>query len=287
MGQPCAGDARPGAYCDVLDVMSAMNVYAFNDTQGRGCGPGLAAPNLQGLGWLSRSRVVSSWPARSRTVNLAALNRPDIDGPLALQLGGWPFLDEYIYFEFRQAAGWDRGIGSDVVMLHTVRGDGLTQLLTNSGGGGTLLAGYEVVLDGLVQVVVRVVSTDSAAGTATIHFWPLRQAGARDVRITRIDFDPPGPDVQRESLVIEMTPAPMSTSRLATGGRGHACLPVPPTHPGAGRGGHRLDRRGSADANDLYWGDSRPCGTHRRHRHLRRPDGTVASQYSYGDGGRS
>lgn len=286
----CAGgDDRPGAYCDVFDVMSAMNVRWFNDAQGRRCGPGLAAPNLQRLGWLHRSRVVSGWPARSHTVKLAALNRPDIDGPLALQLGGWPFRADYIYVEFRQATGWDRGIGGDVVVLHTIGGDGLTRLLTNSGRGGTLLAGDEIVLDGLVRVVVRVASIDSAAGTAVIRFWPLLEPGPREVRIVRVDFDPTGPEVEQESLVVRndtSTDVDLQGWRVEDVALHVFTFPQLVLEPGEEV--TVWTGRGSADANNLHWGRRQAVWNNTGDTAtLRRPDGTVASQYAYGDGGTS
>jgi Lamin Tail Domain len=260
---PCAsGDERPGAYCDVFDLMSAMNVRTFRDSQGRRCGPGLAAPNLQRLGWLHRSRVVSGWPARGHTVTLAALNRPDVDAPLALQLGGWPFRADYVYVEFRQATRWDRGIRGDVVLLHTVRGDGLTRLLTDSGRGGTLLAGDEIVLDGIVRVVVRVVSIDSAAGTATIRFWPLLQPGPREVQIVRVDFDPAGPEAQGESLTVRndtATGVDLNGWRLEDVAM-HV-FQFPQRILEAGDELTVWTGQGIADDHNLYWGGVRPSGT--------------------------
>jgi hypothetical protein len=285
---PCAsGDERPGAYCDVFDLMSAMNVRTFRDSQGRRCGPGLAAPNLQRLGWLHRSRVVSGWPARGHTVTLAALNRPDVDAPLALQLGGWPFRADYVYVEFRQATRWDRGICGDVVLLHTVRGDGLTRLLTDSGRGGTLLAGDEIVLDGIVRVVVRVVSIDSAAGTATIRFWPLLQPGPREVQIVRVDFDPAGPEAQGESLTVRndtATGVDLNGWRLEDVAM-HV-FQFPQRILEAGDELTVWTGQGIADDHNLYWGRRAAVWNNTGDTAtLRRPDGTVASRYSYGDGG--
>jgi hypothetical protein len=46
--------------------------------------------------------------------------------------------------------------------------------------------------------------------------------------------------------------------------------------------------RGSADSNNLYWGRRQAVWNNTGDTAtLRRPDGTVASQYSYGDGGTS
>lgn len=49
---PCAGgDSRPGAYCDVFDIMSAMNVRSFNDALNRRSGPTLNAFSRERLDW--------------------------------------------------------------------------------------------------------------------------------------------------------------------------------------------------------------------------------------------
>src|SRR5262249_53313243 len=97
---PCAsGDPRPGAYCDVFDIMSAMHVFAFSDSQQRLSGPTLNAFSRETLGWLHPSRVreivndtifislgISAAgesfgiPVPGEVIVLAPLNRPDIDG---------------------------------------------------------------------------------------------------------------------------------------------------------------------------------------------------------------
>jgi hypothetical protein len=120
---------------------------------------------------------------------------------------------------------------------------------------GTLLAGDEVVLDGLVQVVVRVVSIDCAAGAATIRFWPLLQAGPRDVRIVRVDFDPAGPDIQRESLVMRndaSTNVDLQGWRLEDVAMHAFQFPQLILEPGEEV--TVWTGRGSADSNNLYWG---------------------------------
>src|SRR5207247_11384642 len=52
-----ADDARPGAYCDRADIMSAMNVLSFQDARNRTSGPSLNAVSRKRLGWLHRSRI--------------------------------------------------------------------------------------------------------------------------------------------------------------------------------------------------------------------------------------
>lgn len=140
---PCAGgDSRPGAYCDSWDLMSAMNVFSYQDAQNRRSGPGLNASNLQRLGVVDRTRIWSP-PAGwfIWDITLAAINRPDVDGYLMVTFPGpsrnltQGDLSTY-YIEFRQRTKWDRGLPTDAVLIHEVRGsDGLSRLLTNWNGG--------------------------------------------------------------------------------------------------------------------------------------------------------
>jgi hypothetical protein len=174
---PCAsGDGRPGAYCDVFDIMSAMNVRSFNDAQNRRSGPSLNALSRERLGWLHRSRI---WWGKSilqfdQTITLAAVNRPNVEGYLLAKFEA-PSRDpaqtsrNTYTLEYRESVGWDRAISGGRVLIHEIRTDGLLRLLTNS-NNGTLLAGDELTTPGSA-VTVRVISIDYATHTARVRIW--------------------------------------------------------------------------------------------------------------------
>jgi hypothetical protein len=168
---PClSGDNRPGAYCDIFDLMSAANVAAFVDAQGRTSGPGLSAPNLHSLGVLEASRIWDLGVSPAADVTLAALNRPDVAGHLtarfrAESMSG-PSASTY-YFEFRQPTQWDRGLAHDAVVMHEVRdADGLARLLTTANGGELHVGVPFSPPDG--RVVVTLVNLASGQHQATI-----------------------------------------------------------------------------------------------------------------------
>jgi hypothetical protein len=120
----CAGgDARPGAYCDLFDIMSAMNVHSFQDAANRRSGPSLNALSRERLGWLPKSRVWNSKsPLLAETVTLAPINRPDIDGYLLAKFSA-PSRDpaqttpSTYSVEFKEPAGWDRGFLTNHVLF--------------------------------------------------------------------------------------------------------------------------------------------------------------------------
>jgi hypothetical protein len=284
---PCAGgDARPGAYCDVFDLMSAMNVRTFADSTGRRVGPGLSAPNLVRKGWLHRSRIVSGWPSKSHEFQLAALNRPDVDGPLALRFGGWPFRPDQLFVEFRVATGWDRGIGAPAVILHTVGSDGLTRLATNSGKRGRLFEGEEIVLSGLVPIVLRVVSIDPA-GHATVRVWPLTSSGPRGVRLVSIDFNPSGPDILSESVLIRNeTSGAVDLAGWQLSDLARHSFVFPSRMLDSGSEVTVWTGVGTDDATNVFWGRHQAVWNNTGDTAtLRRPDGSIAGEFAYGDGG--
>jgi hypothetical protein len=102
-----------GTYGDRFDIMSAMNVYTFNDASARSSGPGAAAINLENLGWLHRSRVWRSWPFAPQTIEFMAINRPDLPGYLAARLEIGPFTRAF-YLEYREPTAFDAGLPGPV-----------------------------------------------------------------------------------------------------------------------------------------------------------------------------
>ena len=284
---PCAqGDFgnRPGAYCDPWDLMSWHNVKEFKDERGRESGPGLAAPNLVRLGWLHRSRVWRGFPMDMTVLQLAALNRPDVDGYLAARIQA-TVLEPPIYLEYRHQSGWDIGLPSDAVLVHGTAG-GLTRLLTTL-SGGELHTGQEVVLPALLPVVVRVDAIDQQAAGATVRIWPLPPGAARNVRIVRIIYNPAGVEWAGEYVLIRNDTSDEFdvTGWTLDDVAGHIYrFPARNLDPG-----HEVrvwTAPGQDDRDNLYWGrhaavwnDAGDTAT------LRRADSSVVSRFSYGTGG--
>ncbi|KAF2246194.1 hypothetical protein BU26DRAFT_521659 [Trematosphaeria pertusa] len=140
LGLPLSWSANPDtAAGDPYDVMSAITtsrVKAFNLTEPLNfgwttycqdgfestyspAGPGLIAPTLWKMGWLSSAWPISAENLKARkNYSLRALGRPEQTGAGAL----YYVTRSRIYtVEFRQADGWDRGIGKDCVLVHELR----------------------------------------------------------------------------------------------------------------------------------------------------------------------
>jgi hypothetical protein len=74
-------------------------------------GPGLNAANMQVMGWLDNSRVVTV--GRADTVVLRPLHRRDLPGHLAARVGSY-------LLEFRMNERWDVGIPQPCILMHEV-----------------------------------------------------------------------------------------------------------------------------------------------------------------------
>lgn len=115
--------AQIGEYDDPWDVMSWGNDFRVATPFGDGPS-GLTAFHLDRMGWLPRSRIITFGAdgVRSRTVTLAALNRPDAAGALSVRI---PFdpndLQRHYTVEFRSKHGWDNGIPADTVLVTEIR----------------------------------------------------------------------------------------------------------------------------------------------------------------------
>ncbi|SCG65519.1 hypothetical protein GA0070613_4012 [Micromonospora inositola] len=147
-----------GVYGDDYDMMSAVRrVKAFRDVLNRAAGPGLAARTLNDWGWLHRSRVWQSFPLTSQAVTLAAVNRPEVDGYLAVKLSWWPLLLGPVWVEYRQPGQRDRGLNEPIVLVHRRNAQGGAELAGGrSNRPGRLRAGEEYSIVGAFTVVVRV-----------------------------------------------------------------------------------------------------------------------------------
>ncbi len=117
-------------YGDQWDVMSAFDVASFTDPNSlvptAPNGPEMNAPYKAWMGFLPASRVLTLLPNSSKpqtyTVPLAALNRPEASGYLAVKIqlatpAGSGVVDHAVFVEFRQKKFWDRNIPNDMVVL--------------------------------------------------------------------------------------------------------------------------------------------------------------------------
>ncbi|MGY1711239.1 hypothetical protein ACI8AC_17200 [Geodermatophilus sp. SYSU D00758] len=151
-------------YGDRWDLMSAMNVWRFAGAFDRGVGPssgpGLNAPNLLALGAVPPDRIWT--PALGGNPTLAALNHPEAAGYLAAVLRPGDLAPGRITstytVEMRQKDGWDRAVPKTTVLVHEVRADGRSFLLSTTllagGSGPELDSGDTIRLGGAVELQV-------------------------------------------------------------------------------------------------------------------------------------
>ncbi|MFN8484364.1 MAG: hypothetical protein U0768_15100 [Anaerolineae bacterium] len=164
--------------------MSALNSWSFTGFGGEGTatstasgdvtnpsGPELNAPHRLYLGHLPASRVLTVTPdtahPQTQDITLAALNRPEANGYLAVKI---PIQDSagehYFCVEFRQKSGFDRGIRRDTVLAHEWKPDNHSYLQQTSGS--------PELLDGAVfsqrrfTVTVKQINTGEATATITL-----------------------------------------------------------------------------------------------------------------------
>lgn len=157
----------PGEYFDHWDIMSAMSVNTFKHKQLGTSGPEMNAPYRTKLSFIPshRIRLIAATDIRTTIpIKIAALNRPEADGPLMVRLGTND--REYLTIEYRMKSGWDKGIPQATVLVHRVT-DGTSYLLTN--GGAERLPGTEsyFAIDGQ-RVKLRVDSFAAQGYTAQV-----------------------------------------------------------------------------------------------------------------------
>jgi hypothetical protein len=137
-----------GDYGDRFDIMSAMNVWSFQDAWQRAAGPAATGLNLQRLGWLDDDQVYegdvttpSGLMKEGDNFTLTPLYRPDVAAESRLAAMTTP-AGRY-YLEYREQNGWDAGLPGPRVLIH--RDEGVPVIL---GGGpeplGALAAGRDV-----------------------------------------------------------------------------------------------------------------------------------------------
>ena len=263
---PCAsGDARPGVYCDMYDIMSAMHVHSFQDALNRRSGPTLNAMSRKRLGWLHRSRVWSfNNQVLGETVVLAPLNRQDIDAYLMAQFlapsrDSSQSLPSIYTVEFKEAQGWDKGFLNDHVVLHEMRMDGLVRLLTNFHGGLLDLAPNLEFVAPNRSVVVRLLGIDAISHTAMLRIWRLPPGGQRKIRIHHINYNPPGLDVNLEYVLIQNdTEAAINMDKWTLCDAANHVFIFPSFTLQSGFSVTIWTKEGTNDAENLFWGHRSP-----------------------------
>jgi hypothetical protein len=112
MSCDAANDGRPGAYCDLWDIMSGQRSNSIERPRFDHSGPLMNAVNMRLLGWLHDSRV-RRFTGNSDSMQLRPLSRLDLPGALAIQV-------DSLLVEFRMNTGWDEGFGMPGVLIHKV-----------------------------------------------------------------------------------------------------------------------------------------------------------------------
>lgn len=184
----CSPVGPIGEYCDPYDTMGQSGgAFEFEQpiyrspTGSNGAdlaGPGLSAYPLEKLGWMpaARKALVNVTTNSSQTVTLTSLSSPNPTGNLIahVDIGAGP--DNYFTVEYRRALGWDRGIPTEGVVIHSVNSrpvpghhGPLSYLLTRTPTSGWLDGAFQVddAYNGS-DVSIKVTSINPTTNTATI-----------------------------------------------------------------------------------------------------------------------
>jgi hypothetical protein len=151
--------AAPGTYYDSWDIMSANNIFTYVDWRNLNNGPEANAINKRTWNLVPshRRQIIVEDPSRwlTATVRVAAINRPEANAPLFVEIqkaSGTIFTIEY-----RMKERLDAGIPRTTVMVHKqVPGGGsvLTTAGAASGWNPERLPGNTYSIDGLGSVTV-------------------------------------------------------------------------------------------------------------------------------------
>ncbi len=157
--------SAPGEYFDPWDIMSAMAVYDFKNTNGFTAGPDLDASSKILKGWMPKTAVtwlnLSDLSATPLSLTLDRYDQPDGANPLVV---GIRLADDRFYtVEYRMKAGWDRAIPSDGVMIHRVDNGGTRPYVMP---GGSYQSGSTFLSDEGLQISIQML--DGTAGVAKI-----------------------------------------------------------------------------------------------------------------------
>jgi len=147
------------AYFDPWDIMSANNIFTFLDWRNLRNGPEANSINKRALGLVPehRKQILVEDPSRwiTTTVQVAAINRPEANAPLFVEIrkaNGSIFT-----IEFRMKDGLDAGIPRTTVMVHKRESSGRSVLTTAgeaSGWNPERLPGNSYTISGLGTVTV-------------------------------------------------------------------------------------------------------------------------------------
>jgi len=155
--------SAPGEYDDPWDEMSAANVYSagYNGTYGNWQPVGLAAYNLDRLGWVDRSKVRTAgagWSSWTLTWPQSPYGGYQL---LRVPIGTDPF--HYYTVEVARKTGYSAGIPNDTVLIHEIV-NGTPYLQRTLDGGARLPVG-SLNANG-VQI-----SASLSGGTATVSVY--------------------------------------------------------------------------------------------------------------------
>jgi M6 family metalloprotease-like protein len=203
----------PGVYCDFWDAMGApfngrtlFSNSRFSGPCGSACagqdlgnsGPGLNAPHLSYLGWISGAQtfVYDYSQPMSVTITLAALGFSQ--SGLPSQIGVPPpnpidtldpglnsTLQGYTV-EFRRSTGWDRGF-ADSVIIHTgwsPNGAARTYIVDNN--GGPLWSVGQKFVDNFNNLQIAIDGFDAQHNTATVTLSRLRALRTAPLKTTAV-----------------------------------------------------------------------------------------------------
>lgn len=159
--------SAPGEYFDNWDIMSAMNVYAFGHPQAVVAGPEMNAAYRTKQSFIPGQRILRLTfddVRRGVRTPIAALNRPEANGPLMVRIGTDD--NNYYTIEYRMQSGWDQGIPRATVLVHRVT-KGISYLITD-GGTERLPGSVSTFLLGDQRFYVRVHGFASEGYTADV-----------------------------------------------------------------------------------------------------------------------
>lgn len=143
------------------------------------------------------------------------------------------------------------------MIIHEVRSDGLVRLLTDFHGGHLDLDPNSEFAAPNGTIIVRLLGMDAATHTATLRVWLLPANGQRQIRIHDIIFNPPGPDVPGEVVVIQNdTAVDVSLTNWTLRDAANHVFTFPAFSLRAGFDVKVWTRKGMNGADDLFWGHS-------------------------------
>jgi M6 family metalloprotease-like protein len=201
------GHVADAKYWDQNCIMSYATTGArFTMSPFGEAGPGLNGVYTNKLGGIPQSRVYSV-PAlgAAHTVSLAPLTHAEDDGALLVQVPPSMLRTNTYWVELHDPSNWDRAMPGARIAIHESRGGDLSYALQIVGGPQDGVQGLGspndpawITPDGSIGIrFVRAIGRN-----VSVRVWQLGPTKAQEVRISSIDFNPPGDDVLAEHVVI-------------------------------------------------------------------------------------